>query len=277
MERSVGRPETKIGLIDGPVAMEHPDLATGLIREIRGGPGGRCSRRESAACGHGTFVAGVLSGKRGSTAPAICPGCTLLVRPIFPEANSQNGPMPSATPYELAAALVDCVAAGAQVINLSLALEQRSARGERELGEALDHALRRGVIVVAAAGNQGIVGGSAITRHPWVLPVVACDLQGRPTGNSNLGTSIGRRGLSAPGAGITSLGATGEPVRSDGTSFATPFVTGAIALLWSEFPSAAAAQLKLAVIQASGLRRTTVVPALLNASAAYEVLAGSLF
>src|SRR5262245_32352552 len=85
MERSIGRPDTKVGLIDGPVALDHPSLETEVIREIPGRRSGRCTRTESAACGHGTFVAGILSGKRDSAAPAICPGCTLLVRPIFPE------------------------------------------------------------------------------------------------------------------------------------------------------------------------------------------------
>ena len=274
MERSAGRPGTRVGLIDGPVAMDHPSLATEMIREIPGGPSGRCTRRDSAACGHGTFVAGILSGKRDSDAPAICPGCTLLVRPIFPETiSTTRGPMAGATPGELAAAIVDCVTAGARVVNLSLALEQRWAQGARELDEALDHAVRREVIVVAAAGNQGTVGSTAITRHPWVIPVVACDLQGRPAGNSNLGKSIGRRGLSAPGAGITSLGAAGQPLQSGGTSVAAPFVTGAIALLWSEFPTATATALKRALTQASGTRRTTLVPALLDAWSAYQVLA----
>jgi subtilisin family serine protease len=276
MERCRGRPHMTVGLIDGPVAMDHPDLTTEMIREIPGRPSGRCARADSTACGHGTFVAGILSGKRDSVAPAICPGCALLVRPIFPETASGDRQLPNATPQELAAAIVDCVEAGARVINLSLALAQPSTRGERELVEALDHAMRRGVIVVAAAGNQGTIGGSAITRHPWVIPVVACDLQGRPVGGSNLGSSIGRRGLSAPGDGITSFGTAGEPLRSGGTSVAAPFVTGAIALLWSEYPAATAAKVKIAVTQARGLRRATLVPVLLDAWGAYHAMANAL-
>ena len=173
--------------------------------------------------------------------------------------------MPSATPQELAAAIIECIDAGARVINLSLALAQPSTKGEQALEEALNQAVRRGVIVVAAAGNQGTLGSSAITRHPWVIPVVACDLQGRPMNESNLGSSIGRRGLSAPGDGITSLGAEGQPLTLGGTSVAVPFVTGAIALLWSEFPAATAAQIKLAVTQAAAPRRASVVPPLLDA------------
>jgi subtilisin family serine protease len=244
MERNRGQPDMTIGLIDGPVARDHPGLATEMIWEIPGRPSRHCARADSAACMHGTFVAGILSGKRDSGAPAICPGCTLLVRPIFPETTSGNGQLPEATPRDLAVAILDCVGAGARAINLSLALAQPTSRGERELDEALDHAMRRGVIVVAAAGNLGMVGCSSITRHPWVIPVVACDLQGWSVGESNLGRSIGHRGLRAPGEGITSLGAAGAPLTWDGTSVAAPFVTGALALLWSEFPTASAAQVK---------------------------------
>lgn len=221
---------------------------------------------------HGTFVAGILCGRRNSPAPAICPNCTLLVRPIFAEATSRNGPIPSATSVELAAAIIECVDAGAHVINLSAALPPPSSTSEREIDNALDYAARRGVLVVAAAGNHGTLGSSAITRHPWVIPVVACDLRGRPMNQSNLGSSAGRRGLSAPGEQITSLGAEGKPRTFAGTSAAAPFVTGAIALLWSEFPAAPAPAIRFAVTQAYELRRPTVVPPLLNAWAAYHAM-----
>ena len=251
MELTSGRPEIMVGLVDGPVLMNHPDLTSENIREIPGKLSGACAQASSAACMHGTFVAGILCGKRGSVAPAICPNCTLLARPIFAETskNGQNGQMPSATPEELAEAIIETINAGARVINLSAALAQPSSKGERKLEEALDYAARRGVIIVAAAGNQGTVGSSAITRHPWVISVVACNIQGRPISYSNLGSSIGRRGLSAPGDNITSLGAEGKPLTLGGTSVAAPFVTGTIALLCSEFPSATATQVKLAVTQ----------------------------
>lgn len=221
---------------------------------------------------HGTFVAGILCAKRSSIAPAICPNCTLLVRPIFVETPSGNGQIPSATPQDLAVAIIDSVKAGARVLNLSVALVQPTSKGLGEVEEALDYAAKHGVIVVVAAGNQGTIGSSAITRHPWVIPVVACDFQGRPISYSNLGSSIGRRGLSAPGDTVTSLGTKGKPLTFEGTSVAAPFVTGAIALLWSEFPTATAVGVKLAITQASTVRRTTVVPPLLDAWAAYQVM-----
>ncbi len=272
MERSSGRSDIVIGLIDGPVAMDHPDLAGNNMREVPGKPSASCALSNSVACLHGTFVAGMLSARRGSSAPAICPDCTLLVRPIFPETPAANGKMPSATPEELATAIADAVSAGAKVINLSAAIAQPSSRGERQLEQALDYAARKGVLVIAAAGNQATVGSSAITRHPWVIAVIGCDLEGKPTTESNLGSSIGRWGLAAPGQNITSLGTDGKPQTSGGTSVAAPFVTGATALLWSEFPGASAARIKLAVTQAGRRPRRTIAPPVLDAWAAYEAM-----
>lgn len=273
MGLSSGHAETTMALIDGPVATNHKDLSSTNIREIPGRLRGTCARADSAACMHGTFVAGILGANRTSDAPSIAPGCTLLVRPIFAESASGNRDMPSATPEELATAIIDCVDADAKVINLSAGLIQRSAKGQGKLEEALDYSARQGVVIVAAAGNQGSVGSSAITRHPWVIPVVACDLRGRPIGYSNFGNAIGRRGLSAPGDGIKSLGTGGESSTFGGTSAAAPFVTGTIALLMSIFPDAKAGEFKIAVTRRQVSHRSTVVPPLLDAYAAYQTMA----
>lgn len=272
LERARGTPEIKIGLIDGPVATDHPDLTRDNIQEVPGEAAGTCALPSSAACKHGTFVAGIPLAKRGSAAPAICPGCTLLVRPIFSEANSGNGHMPGATAQELASAIVETIDAGARILNLSVALVQSSAKGQCELQYALDCAAQRGVIVVAAAGNQGVVGSSVITRHPWIIPVAGCDRQGRPLSQSNLGSSIGRRGVLGPGDNVTSLGPEGEVVTFGGTSVAAPFVTGAFALLWSAFPVASAAELLLAVRGTRRPSRVGIVPPLLDAWAAHQIM-----
>ena len=261
----------KVGLIDGPVVTQHRELASEHLQEISGNNRARCTQPKSAACLHGTFVAGMLSARRNSPAPAICPNCTLLVRPVFAEVLGREH-MPSATPNELAAAIIECIDAGANVINLSVALAQPSTKREQHLEEALNEAVRRHVIVAAAAGNQGVIGSSPLTRHPWVIPVVACDLHGRPMNETNLGRSIGKWGLRAPGEGVTSLGTDGQPLKLGGTSVAVPFLTGATALLWSEFPSATAAQIKLAMTQTFVPRRASVVPPLLDAAAAYRIL-----
>jgi len=272
MDRTQGIPSVTVGLIDGPVTMDHADLARARIHQIPGAIEGACSRVGSEACRHGTFVAGILCADRRSVAPAICPGCTVLVRPVFAEALTNGEHLPGTTPKELAAAIIECVEAGAGIINLSLALSRSSSNGEPELSAALDFAARRSVIVVAAAGNQGMVGSSAATRHPWVIPVVACDLKGRPAHQTNLGGSLGRHGLRAPDEGVTSLGSEGQPLTFGGTSVAAPFVTGAIALLWSEFPGATASEIKTAVNPARTSNRISIVPPLLDAWGAFGVL-----
>jgi hypothetical protein len=85
MELTSGRPDIVIGLIDGPVVIDHPDLAGENIREVASEFGSKCAHASSLACVHGTFVSGILCAHRNSAAPAICPSCTLLVRPIFSE------------------------------------------------------------------------------------------------------------------------------------------------------------------------------------------------
>lgn len=269
MKLTSGRSEIVVAMVDGPVAADHADLARSSIRDARDG-GAQCAQTSSAACVHGTFVAGILSAKRGSAAPAICPDCTLLVNPVFSEAATGNAGQPSATPERLATAIVECVKSGARVLNLSLAVTRSSSKGERALKLSLDHAARHGVIVVAAAGNQGAVGGTIITSHPWVIAVAACDADGRPVNQSNLGRSIGRNGLRAPGEKVTSLGADGPSLTLGGTSVATPFVTGAVALICSQLRGATGAQIRRAFHQAHARGRSSVTPPLLDAWAVYQ-------
>ena len=269
MKLTSGRPETVIGLIDGPVMRDHPDLASEHIRELPVSPQG--SEENTTSLQHGTFIAGMLNAKRDSAAPAICPGCTLLVRPLF-TGRLKGGLLPTATSRELAAAILDCIEAGAHVLNLSMALIGPSPQDQEIITDVLNQAAKRGVLIAAAAGNQAAMGGSVITRHPWVIPVGACDPEGRPTLYSNLGSFLGRRGLNAPGQGVTSLLASDEKISLGGTSIAAPFVTGAVALLKSLFPAATASEIRFALTQIPGQRRTSIVPPLLDAWAAYQTL-----
>jgi subtilisin family serine protease len=267
MALTAGQPDMRIALIDGPVATDHPELAGDHVKLMSGQS--VCNKR-GAACRHGTLVAGILVGKRSSPAPAICPGCTVLVRPIFTDTAASARSLPVTTSDELAAAIYECIGAGAHILNLSAALARPSLRAEGELDTALSHAARHHVIVIAAAGNQGGVGSTAIIRHPWVIPVVAYDLQGRPMSESNYSSSVGQRGVGAPGDRVRSLGVAGSPVSFAGTSAATPFVTGTIALLWSLFPRVTAVDIKRAVLGTT--TRTTIVPPLLDAWRAYQAL-----
>jgi subtilisin family serine protease len=195
-----------------------------------------------------------------------------MVRPIFAETNKEQAKLPSTTPTELATAIIGCIEAGAKILNLSVDLRQPTRKEQHELEEILNYAARRGVVVVAAAGNEGTITSSALTRHPWVIAVVAYDRYKKPMALSNMAHSIGNRGLGAPGEKVSSLGTTTSTHVLSGTSAATPFVTGTIALLWSLFPSATAREVKLAVTQSNSRRRTTVIPPLLDAWTAYQTM-----
>jgi subtilisin family serine protease len=275
MERTSGRPEIVIALIDGPVLMQNAALWSKNVRQVDSKLPATCRRASSAACMHGTFVASILAAKRGSGAPAICPDCTLLVRPIFSESDPHNGQMPSAAPDELAEAIVDAVKGGASVLNLSVSLAESSAPGNRQLEQALNYAAARDVLIVVAAGNQGMIGGSVLTSHPWTIPVIACDDSGRPLASSSLSASTGQRGLSAPGENVPVIGSNAAISRISGTSAAAPFVAGTAALLRSAFSRATAAAIKVALTDKRMGQRRRLIPPLLDAWAAYQVLAGT--
>jgi subtilisin family serine protease len=271
MNRNSGLQQIKIGLIDGPVITNHSALVHENIFELTGGISANCSRNDSVACSHGTFIAGILKAKRNSEAPALCPDCTLLIRPVFSESQvSRKDFTPFTTPKELSKAIIDCINANANIINLSLALASPSSNKEHELEEALNYAARRGVIIVAAAGNQGKVGSTAITRHSWVIPVIACNNLGQPLDMSNLSSSIGRKGLSAPGENIKSLGTINDTAIFSGTSVAVPFITGIVALLWSEFPGIPASEIRQAMNITNN--RRSIIPPLANAMQSYQYL-----
>jgi hypothetical protein len=80
MERTRGRPEVAIGLIDGPIVKDHVYCDGQNIRVLSGARAAGCSQLNSVAFQHGTFAAGMPLAKRSSTAPAICPGEFLLAR-----------------------------------------------------------------------------------------------------------------------------------------------------------------------------------------------------
>jgi subtilisin family serine protease len=269
MKLTSGSPKISIGLVDGPVSINHSSISNKNIYELPGKLTGSCTIADSVACNHGTFVAGILKAKIGSIAPAICPDCTLILRSVFSE-KTIDDTIPNASPQELANAIVDCVKAGVNIINLSLAIATPTIKAEAELEKAISYAANRQVIIVASAGNQGTVGSTSITRHPWVIPVIACNNMGHPLQMSNICHSIGRNGLSAPGENITSLGGKNNLVEYTGTSAATPFVTGIIALLWSLYPNLSGAFIKNAVMSLNN--RKSIIPPLVNAKIAYEYL-----
>ena len=280
MDISTGIPEVIIGLIDGPIDFRHSAFQDSNITTVKDSQYAACRSADGIACMHGTFIAGMLCARRGLVAPAICPDCKLLLYPIFSERekealgnkNSTVPLLPSTTPKELSNAIIETVDAGAKIINISAGLSTSSLLAYKELEDAYNYAMRKGVIVVAAAGNQGNIGYRSLLNYRWVIPVAACDEQGRLTPMSNFGPSIGSRGLMAPGVNITSTSPNGGYSKMVGTSFAAPFVTGAIALLWSTFPKAIVEHIMHSILMLNRIRGRAIVPPLLDGESSLQLL-----
>jgi len=275
MNVSSGHPDIVIGVIDGPVDLNHPAFQTSNIKTVRDSQVDACKNATSLACSHGTFIAGILCANRGFSAPAICPNCKFIFNPIFKEdannTNNKNIIVPSVTPEELTNAIIETVDAGARIINLSLGLSSSSLTTYDKLQQAYDYALRKGVIIVVAAGNYGYIGNISLINHKWLIPVAACNEDGRLDPSSNFGASIGNRGVMAPGINIKSTFPGGEYTHMSGTSVAAPFVTGSIALLWSIFPNTTPAAIMHSITIGTSFKRRSIIPQLLDVEAAWKL------
>ncbi|RAJ05024.1 subtilase family protein [Chitinophaga skermanii] len=263
MHQTSGQPNIHVGIIDGPVDTTHHDLAQSNF-QAADDAGVTCRSNTSYACTHGTFVAGILGAHRQAQSPGISPACTFWARPIFCEAADINQ-CPEVTMDHLATAVRSVMNKGAKVINLSLGLSSVGFKKEDQhnLQAAFDEAFRKGVIIVGASGNHGRIGHNPLFDHPWVIPVVACDQQARPVAASNIGRSIGLRGLMAPGWQMQHIKSGGGHTALSGTSVAAPFVTGSISLLWSLYPEAKAGDIHAAFTKSQAGKRG-IIPPLLN-------------
>lgn len=177
--------------------------------------------------GHGTAVCGLIAGCGDHGLLGAAPGAELVPLKCFV---SDKGKV--SLICEALAAAVDEY--GCSVINMSLSLSERSS-GRRALEEAVKYAQERGAVVVAAVGN----GGTATAYYPAlmddVIGVGAVDRSGMIYYRSNHNSSVF---LTAPGVDVESLSGLDGYARFTGTSFAAPFVTGAVAAMKSLRPGA---------------------------------------
>lgn len=256
-----GTAAMRIGLIDGPVEASHPALAGARIEVTGSGGASRCAVADAYACQHGTFIAGILTGIR--------PRATLLTRAVFSE-HVATGSIPVAAADVVADAIFDAIAAGARVINLSVGVVQPTARQRETLAAACEHARRRDVLVIAAAGNQGRVGPLPLVEHAWVIPVASSFPDGRADLQSNLGPGIGRRGLRAPSQTESAI-PPDRIVTMRGTSVAAAFVSATAALLLELEPRRSGADVRAALLANPG-RGRSIVPPMLDARASLAAL-----
>lgn len=266
MNLSKGSPKLKIGIIDGPIDFTHPDFVDSNFEVIHESDLEKCKNSTNAACHHGTLVTGILASNRGSPSPAICPNCTFIINPIF----SENQQYPSSSPEGLARAIVETIDAGANIINLSVGLSISSIRKYAELEDAIQYAITKKVLLIIASGNQGNIAIAPSFNNVNIILVTACDSMGLPSTDSNLG---GKNGLAmsimAPGVDVVSTIPNKKYLSVSGSSIATPFVTGTIALVSSIFPNLSLLELK-AILSETHKRNRTIIPPLLNAESFYD-------
>lgn len=169
-----------------------------------GGPG----------AGHGTSVASIIAGREG-----IAPRADLLVLRALDHEGLGNS-------SQVAEGIVQAVDGGARIINLSLGAYEDSPL----LRQAVDYAAGKGVLLVAAAGNDGYDRMPYPAAYENVLSVTAVDAGGRQAIFPNQSEQID---FAAPGIGIQTAKEDEGTMLFSGTSAAAPFVTGTLASLMS--------------------------------------------
>lgn len=226
---TLGDPRICVAVLDGPVDRLHPSLASANLTTLDTLVSGTAD--QGLATKHGTHVASVLFGQHDGPILGIAPRCRGLIVPIF-----NDGPDDSLAPasqLDLARAILQAVQGGAHVINISAGESSPSGTVHPILADAVRHCIAQGVLVIAAAGNEGcdclyVPGGL-----PSVLAVGAMDSQGEPLPFSNWGERYQVQGILAPGENILGASPDGKIVASSGTSFAASIVSGIGALLLS--------------------------------------------
>lgn len=207
-----------VGILDGGIDFDHELLLTNVSTGKDYVDNDNLSQEETGggAFGHGTFVAGIVI--------LAAPDAHIIAYRVLDTAGIGNG-------FYIAEAILDAVQDGCNAINLSFVMEGFHPSVEK----ALEYARSNNVYVVAAAGNDS----AQVNRYPAssenAISVAAVDSFGIKADFSNYSTTVK---LVAPGTGIYASYPGNQYARWEGTSFATPFVTGQAALLFALNPNA---------------------------------------
>jgi subtilisin family serine protease len=211
---------TRIAIIDSGIDSKHPELLGALV-ETFDALGG-----EAEPGTHGTAIAGIIAAR--GTLRGIAPGATLMAVRAFPSDRSKQPQM--TTSFVLLKALEWSITNGARVLNLSLS-------GPRDplMEKAVSMAAAKGVIIVAAAGNNGDKAPPAYpAAYKDVIAVTAIDARDQIYTRANRGRYIA---VAAPGVDVLSLVRGKGHDLQTGTSFAAAHVSGIVALMIERNPA----------------------------------------
>ena len=221
-----------IAVIDGPVDTSNPALKGANITDKS-----RCTIQDSPeGVRHGTDMAIILV----SPISGVAPDATLYTYQSSTSTTTSNGSCDSNGDRlnTIAALINQAVEDGAQFISVSQSVNESS----NELKWAITNAITRGVIIVAAAGNEALPDDiTTLGRYSGVVGVSAINSDGTFASYSNWGDGVVTAAFGGP---YTTYDVnTGEPVTVQGTSISTPLVAGMLALARQKWPDATANQI----------------------------------
>jgi hypothetical protein len=223
-----------IAVLDSGIALDHPEFAGRIL------PGYDFVNNDADPTddhGHGTHVSGIIAAAtdNGEGVAGVCGFCQLMPVKVLNESREGSA-------AGIAAGIYYAVDHGAQIIALSLG---RSI-GSQTVLDAVNYAHEHDVLLVAAAGNDGVDIPFYPAAYPDVLAVNATDRFDQKLKRSNFGSYIA---VAAPGDNIYSTyhkenGEHGRYAYMSGTSMAAPFVAGVAGLLLAQNPERSAADLR---------------------------------
>ncbi|MFD5462720.1 type VII secretion-associated serine protease mycosin [Kitasatospora sp. NPDC127059] len=253
-----------VGVVDTGVNQDHQDLA-GQVLPGADFSGGNTDGRVDTD-GHGTGMASLIAGHGHGTQAGVM-GLAPKAKILPVKVGTQgDGQVPQANGF--ADAIRYTVDHGAKVVNVSLG---GNYRFDSQLRKAVNYAVSRDVVLVAATGNTGLdMDVNYPAAFPGVVAVGAVDSNGAVWEKSTSGPETT---LTAPGVGIYHASANSPTSygSGNGTSDAAAYVSATAALIRSKYPDLSAGQvINRLVKSATPPSNGTVVP---NKHYGYGVLA----
>jgi subtilisin family serine protease len=242
-----------VAVIDTGVDANHPDLAGRLFTGFNTITGA-VESDYSDVSGHGTHIAGTIAAVSNNDIGVSGTAGVFPVKILPIKALNENGEgslFDVATAIERAIGWVGPNGEKVKVMNISFGVRDWLGDEEGSLEQVIINAQNQGIVVVAAAGNDGLpVQGGADGPPPYypanlndVISVGALGEDGEVWDGSNPGAT-----LVAPGENIISTIPNGSYGLNTGTSFAAPFVSAAVALQMLANPQLTASQVRHSLI-----------------------------